>query len=74
MPFTAQAESGSVFPADGSLLTKTELLSAIYFYRTMRQLPTRMLWQESELAEMALIGQANCRVFMNVRQGSSAGA
>ena len=25
MPFTAQAESGSVSPADGSLLTKTEL-------------------------------------------------
>ena len=34
----------------------------------------RMLWQESELAEMALTGQDNCRAFMNVRQGSSAGA
>lgn len=44
------------------------------FCRTMRQLPTRMLWQESELAEMALTGQDNCRAFMNVRQGSSAGA
>ena len=39
------------------------------FCRTMRQLPTRMLWQESELAEMALTGQDNCRAFMNVRQG-----
>ena len=70
----AQAESGSVSPADGSLLIKTELPSVTCFCRTMRQLPTRMLWQESELAEMALTGQDNCRAFMNVRQGSSAGA
>ena len=53
---------------------KTELPSVTCFCRTMRQLPTRMLWQESELAEMALTGQDNCRAFMNVRQGSSAGA
>ena len=51
-----------------------ELPSATCFCRTMRQLPMRMLWQESELAEMALTGQDNCRAFMNVRQGSSAGA
>ena len=31
-------------PADGSLLTKTELPSVTCFCRTMRQLPTRMLW------------------------------
>ena len=67
MPFTAQAESGSVSPADGSLLIKTELPSVTCFCRTMRQLPTRMLWQESELAEMALTGQDNCRAFMNVK-------
>lgn len=53
---------------------KNGLLSVTCFCRTMRQLPTRMLWQESELAEMALTGQDNCRAFMNVRQGSSAGA
>lgn len=44
VPFTAQAESGSVSPVDGSLLTKTELPSVTCFCRTMRQLPTRMLW------------------------------
>lgn len=33
MPFTAQAESGSVSPVDGSLLTKTELPSVTCFCR-----------------------------------------
>ncbi len=69
MPFTAQAESGSVSPADGSLFDKNGTTVCNSFCRTMRQLPTRMLWQESELAEMALTGQDNCRAFMNVRQG-----
>ena len=37
-------------------------------------LDLRLHVHQSELAEMALTGQDNCRAFMNVRQGSSAGA